>query len=136
MACSGSTSAFGFDGSIAYTDAEQRGTGFAAPLDGFRPAQTPQWAASATASWRPAERTLFAATLRHVGKQFEGDQETDAMPSATTLDLFAQVRLHGALSLVGRLENLFDETIVTRNQGGSMDYGVPRTLWAGLRFGY
>ena len=128
--------AFGFDGSVAYTDAEQRGTGFAAPLDGFRPAQTPRWAASATASWRPAEGTLLAATLRHVGKQFEGDQETDAMPAATTLDLFAQVRLHGAVSLVGRVENLFDETIVTRNQGGSMDYGVPRTIWAGLRYGF
>jgi hypothetical protein len=32
-----------------------------------------------------------------------------------------------------RGENLSGETIVTRNQGGSIDLGVPRTLWAGLR---
>jgi vitamin B12 transporter len=100
------------------------------------PAQKPQWAASATATWRPAEGTLLAATLRHVGKQYEGDQETDVMPAATTLNLFAQVPLYRSLSLVGRVENLFDETVVTRNQGGSMDYGVPRTVWAGLRYGF
>jgi hypothetical protein len=32
-----------------------------------------------------------------------------------------------------RGENLTGETIVTRNQGGSIDLGVPRTVWAGLR---
>jgi iron complex outermembrane receptor protein len=37
------------------------------------------------------------------------------------------------LSLVVRAENLFDETVITRNQGGSIDLGTPRTLWLGLR---
>lgn len=128
--------AFGFDGSVAYTDAEQRGTGPAASLDGFRPSQTPKWAASATASYRPAEGMVFAATLRHVGKQFEDDQETDFLPAATTLDLFAQVPVFGDLSFVGRVENVFDERVITRNQGGSMDLGVPMTIWAGLRYGF
>ena len=67
--------------------------GAAAALDGFRPSQTPHWAASATASYRMTGGGLFAATLRHVGKQFEDDQETDVLPAATTVDLFAQVRL-------------------------------------------
>ena len=52
------------------------------------------------------------------------------------VDLFGQVRLIDKLSLVGRVENLFDEEVVTRNQGGSMDLGVPRTVWAGLRYGF
>ncbi len=78
----------------------------------------------------------FAATLRHVGKQFEDDQETDVLPSATTVDLFPQVPLAGRLSFVARAENLFDEEVITRNQGGSMDLGAPRTLWAGLRYGF
>ena len=40
------------------------------------------------------------------------------------------------LSLIGRVENLFDEEIVTRNQAGSMDFGVPLTVWGGLRYGF
>ena len=54
--------AFGFDGTLAYTDAEMRGSGAAAALDGLRPAQTPKWAASGTLSWRPADGMTFAAT--------------------------------------------------------------------------
>jgi outer membrane receptor protein involved in Fe transport len=127
---------FGFDGSLAYTDAEQRGSGFAAALDGFRPSQTPQWAASATASYRPTDAMLFAATLRHVGRQFEDDQETDVLPAATTVDLFAQVPIVGELSVIGRVENVFDTRVVTRNQAGSMDLGVPMTIWAGVRYGF
>ena len=128
--------AIGFDGTFAYTDAEMRGTGAAAALDGLRPAQTPKWAASGTLSWRPEDGMTFAATVRHVALQFEDDQQGDALPAATTVDLFAQVRLIDRLSVVGRVENLFDETIVTRNQGGSMDYGVPLTVWGGLRYGF
>ena len=127
---------FRFDGSLAFTDAEQRGTGPASALDGFRPSQTPQWAASATAGYRPADGMLFAATLRHVGRQFEDDQETDVLPAATTIDLFAQVPIVGELSAIGRVENVFDTRVVTRNQAGSMDLGVPMTIWAGLRYGF
>ncbi len=125
-----------FNGSLAYTDAEMRGTGAAVALDGLRPAQTPEWAASGTLSWRPRDGMLLAATLRHVGLQYEDDQEDDALPAATTVDLFAQAPLVGNLSVVARVENLFDETIVTRNQGGSIDYGVPLTGWIGVRYGF
>ncbi|MXO58995.1 TonB-dependent receptor [Altererythrobacter salegens] len=127
---------FGFDGSLAYTEATQRGSGFAAALDGFRPSQTPRWAASATASWRPMDGPTVALTLRYVGKQFEDDQQTDALPSATTLNAFVEVPLFDQVSFVARAENLFDATIITRNQGGSMDLGAPRTVWGGFRFGF
>ena len=126
----------GFDGTLAYTDAEMRGSGVHAALDGLRPAQTPRWAASGTLSWRPGQGTTVSATLRHVGLQYEDDQEGDALPAATTVDLFAQVPVTGKLSVVGRVENLFDEDILTRNQGGSMDLGVPLTVWGGLRYGF
>jgi len=117
-------------------DAEVEASGVQAALDGNRPAQTPAFAASATLSWQPRDDWNFSATLRHVGKQFEGDQEDDALPAATTVDLFAQLPLIDRLSVIGRVENLFDETIITRNQGGSMDYGVPLTVWGGLRYGF
>lgn len=128
--------AFGVIGTLAVTDAEVRGTGFAAPLDGLRPAQAPEWAASLSASWRPTDGALFAATLRHVADQFEDDLETDVLPAATTVDLFAQYPLVDRLSVVGRVENLFDEEIITLNRGGTLDLGVPQTFWIGLRYGF
>lgn len=122
-----------FDGSLAWTDAEVRG-GAASPLTGKRPAQTPRIAASGTLGLVPADGWQLSATLRHVGAQFEDDLETDVLRAATTLDLFAQVPLGAGAKLVLRAENLFDADIVTRNAGGSIDLGTPRTLWAGLEW--
>ena len=76
---------------------------------------------------------ILSATIRHVGKQFEDDLETDVLPAATTLHAYGEFSLDETLSLVVRGENLTDETVVTRNQGGSVDLGVPRTLWVGLK---
>ncbi|EAQ28990.1 TonB-dependent receptor, putative [Erythrobacter sp. NAP1] len=124
-----------FDASLAYTDAEIAGDGTSAALDGNRPPQTPEFAASATLAWEPVEGWRLAGTVRHVSSQFEDDQETDLLPAATTLNLFAQIPIKGELSLVARAENLLDETIVTRNAGGAIDLGVPRTFWFGVRLG-
>lgn len=123
------------DGSLAYTEAQLEASGSAtlAQLDGKRPAQTPRWAASTTLAWRPAPRWDMAVTLRHVGAQYEDDLQTNILPAATTIDAYARMPLTGAFSLILRGENLTDETIVTRNQSGSMDTGTPRTFWAGIR---
>ena len=125
-----------FEGSLAWTDAEVRGSGASLALDGFRPAQTPRIAGSAAVTWKPASGWLLSATLRHIGAQFEDDLESDVLPAATTLGVYAQVPLTAKLALVLRGENLTGETVVTRNSGGSVDLGTPRTLWAGLRWGY
>ncbi|MEM6474810.1 MAG: TonB-dependent receptor [Pseudomonadota bacterium] len=124
------------DASLVYTDATIAGEGASVALDGNRPPQTPEFAASATLAWQPAPGWRLATTLRHTAEQFEDDQETDRLAPATTLDLFAQAPLTGRLSVVVRGENLFDETIITRNSGGAIDLGVPRTVWLGLRWGY
>lgn len=125
-----------FDGTLAYTDARVVGEGASQPLDGNRPAQAPRWAAAASAIWTPAPGWQIAANLRHVGAQFESDLEADRLPPATTLGLFAQAPLGGRLSAIVRAENITDERIVTRNSDGDIDLGVPRTVWAGLRFGF
>jgi outer membrane receptor protein involved in Fe transport len=69
-----------------------------------------------------------------MGLQYEDDLQQDTLPAATTLDLFAKVPLAAGASLVLRAENLFDTEIVTRNSGGTIDLGTPRTLWAGIRW--
>ncbi|MFM7404712.1 MAG: TonB-dependent receptor plug domain-containing protein [Erythrobacter sp.] len=124
------------NGALAWTDAEVRGRGPSAMLDGNRPQQTPELATTLTLAWRPAEGWQVAGTLRHISAQFEDDLQTDRLAPATTIDAFLAAPLFGKLSLVLRAENLTDEEIITRNQGGSIDLGVPRTFWAGLRYGF
>lgn len=127
---------FSFDGTLAYTDAEVDGSGASAALNGNRPPQTPRWAGAATLAWKPANGWVAAATLRHVGKQFESDLETGVLPAATTLGAYFQAPIFGAFSLVLRGENLTGETIVTRNSNGAFDLGTPRTVWGGVRYGF
>ncbi len=124
-----------FDASIAYTDAVIAGEGASLALDGNRPPQTPEISGSATLAWQPASGWRLAGTVRHVGAQFEDDQETAILPAATTLDLFAQIPIAGRFSVIARAENVFDEEVVTRNSGGAIDLGVPRTVWFGVRVG-
>ncbi|HKT85169.1 MAG TPA: TonB-dependent receptor [Novosphingobium sp.] len=124
-----------FDGSLSWTDSKVEAGGNQSALDGMRPAQVPKLAASGTLAWLPAPGWRVAATLRHVGRQFEDDLETDSLPAATTLDAYVNVPLSPLVSVVLRGENLTDEAIVTRNQAGSIDLGTPRTVWAGLRVG-
>ncbi len=127
---------FRVDGSLAFTDATIDGRGASLALDGNRPPQTPRWAASATVNWSPKPGWDLALNLRHAGAQYEDDQQTDRLESATTLNLFGQIALTEKLKLVVRGENLTDEPIATRNSGGAIDLGVPRTVWAGFRYGF
>lgn len=122
-----------FDGSIAWTDARVEASGASLALDGMRPAQTPRLAASATLGWKPADGWNLALRVKHVGAQYEDDLQTDILPAATTLDAFVEVPVTRKFSLVLRAENLTDTEVWTRNQGGSVDLGAPRTIWAGLR---
>lgn len=127
---------FAFDGTLALVAPAIEGSGAASVLDGNMPPQTPNFAASATATWRPAPGARLAATVRHVARQYESDLETDPLPATTTIDLFAQVPLMNDLSAVARVENLLDEVVVTRNSGGTLDIGAPQTFWIGVRYGF
>jgi 2-dehydro-3-deoxyphosphooctonate aldolase (KDO 8-P synthase) len=63
-------------------------------------------------------------------------RQTDLLVPATTLDAFLAAPLGSGMSLVARAENITGEAVITRNQGGSIDLGAPRTLWLGLRYGF
>jgi iron complex outermembrane receptor protein len=119
--------------SYAYSHSTVRAPG--AAFNGFTPAQSPRHAASATVAYSPASGPTLSTTLRYVAKQYEDDLQSDILPDALTLDAVARLPIGHGVSLVARGENLFDETVVTRNAGGSMDMGTPRTLWIGVSFG-
>jgi iron complex outermembrane receptor protein len=122
---------FSLDASLAWTDSHVRAPGTA--LDGLVPAQSPRWSTSATAAWESRAGLGLSTTLRHVGLQYEDDLQTGPIPPATTLDAVATLPLGHGVVLALRGENLFDEAVVTRNSGGTIDLGTPRTLWIALR---
>ena len=116
--------------SYAYSHSIVRAPGMA--FDGFTPAQSPRHAASATLAWEPTQGPALSATLRYVSKQYEDDLQTDALADALTLDATARLPLGHGVTLRMRGENLFDEQVVTRKVGPSIDLGTPRTIWFGL----
>jgi outer membrane receptor protein involved in Fe transport len=108
----------------------------ALPLDGLRPAQTPRHSGSIGLAWQDrADGYRLQIGVRHTGAQFEDDRNSDRLPSATTVDALARLPLGRGFSLSLRGENLLDQTVITRNAGGSIDLGTPRTFWLGLRWG-
>ncbi|MBB4641961.1 TonB-dependent receptor plug domain-containing protein [Rhizorhapis suberifaciens] len=134
LTAQGTFADFLLSASYAYSHSEVKADGVQAALDGMAPAQSPRHMASATFGWAPASGPALSATVRYVGKQYEDDLQTDVLPDAVTVDGMASIPVRHGLRLVGRVENLFDEEVVTRNVGGSMDLGTPRTFWIGLRF--
>ncbi|MCW2411855.1 TonB-dependent receptor [Sphingobium sp. B8D3A] len=129
---------FDLAASYAYNDSRVEASGAASQLDGLQPAQSPRHGASATLGWHAPGNARLALTVRHAGPQYEDDLQADRMPAATTLDGYARVPLTGRVALVGRVENLFDERVVTRqvtstNGAVSTDLGTPQTFWIGIQ---
>ncbi|MEO5494469.1 MAG: TonB-dependent receptor [Sphingomonas sp.] len=122
---------FALTASYAYSHSQVRAPGTA--LDRLAPSQSPRHAASATLAWTPKSGALLSLTARYVGDQYEDDLQTNVLPAATTVDAVARLPIGRRVSLIARAENVFDATVVTRNQAGSIDLGTPRTLWIGLR---
>nr|WP_083276817.1 TonB-dependent receptor [Sphingobium phenoxybenzoativorans] len=128
------TPALSLSGSYAYSHSTVKAPGQL--FNGLRPSQTPRHAASATIAWQSETGPSLSTTLRYVAKQYEDDLQTDILPDAFTMDAVVKLPLGHGMTLTARGENLFDATVVTRNVGGSMDLGTPRTLWIGFGFSY
>lgn len=115
------------------TQARMAASGPAAFLDGLRPAQTPEFAATLSAGWQRDGRSA-ELVLRRVGAQYEDDLNTRNLDAATTLDASASWPLTTRLQLTARGENLTDALVMAGIGGdGSVERATPRTLWIGLR---
>ena len=115
------------------THARMDASGAATFLSGLRPAQTPKFAATLSASWEQGGKGA-ELLLRRVGSQYENDLNTRVLKGATTLDAFVSWPLTHRLQLVGRAENISNAMVVTGIGGdGSVERATPRTLWIGLR---
>jgi outer membrane receptor protein involved in Fe transport len=107
--------------------------GAAANLDGLRPAQTPNFAGSLSASWQ-CDGWSAELELRRIGGQYEDDLNTRLLKAATTLDASASLPLSHHWQIVARAENLTNALVMAAFNGdGSIERATPRTLWIGLR---
>jgi outer membrane receptor protein involved in Fe transport len=115
--------------------ARVKADGPAEPLDGLRPAQTPNLVLTGAIGWERHGRAA-ALILRHVGGQFEDDLNQNRLPSATTLDAFLAWPVSKRLDVIVRAQNLADDQVVAGiDDDGTVERSTPRTLWLGLRFG-
>jgi iron complex outermembrane receptor protein len=126
---------FDLDASYAFNDSKVKASGLAAALNDLRPAQSPRHMASGTLGWTGPSKLRLATTVRYMGPQFEDDLQTDTMPGVATVDGYARVPIAHGFSVIGRIENALDATILTRKVGNSIDLGQPRTFWIGVSFG-
>jgi len=118
---------------ISLTHAQMAASGMAAALVGLRPAQTPPFAGSLSASWQQEGRGV-EVVLRQVGAQYEDDLNTRLLKGATTLDASASWPLTRRLQVLARVENATDELVMAGiGSDGSVERATPRTFWLGLR---
>lgn len=121
--------------SYAYTDAIVRASGLALPLNGHRPAQTPEHMASATLGWARDNGPGVSFTLRYVSDQFENDLSSLTLDDAFTVDVRAMVPIGKNLLLEARGENLANARVeAARSTDNVVERASPRSLWIGLRF--
>ena len=114
-------------------DARMEASGAASFLNGLRPAQTPKFAGTLSASWEKDGKGA-ELVLRRIGAQFEDDLNSRTLKGATTLDASASWPLAGKLQLVARAENVTNALVMaTLNGDGSVERATPRTLWIGLK---
>ncbi len=124
----------GVQASWSHVTSKVDASGAAIALDGLRPAQTPRDQVSGTIDWH-RDAAALSATVRHVARQFDDDQNSRSLDPATTIDGYAAFPLTRALLIEARAENVFDETVQAGISSGTIvERATPRTLWIGLRY--
>lgn len=115
----------------AFVDAEVRGSGVSAALNGLRPAQVPRHFGNAALAY-DADALSASTTLRYIGSQFEDDANVRVLDEAVTLDVDLGFEVGSGLRLQLRGENLFDARVEAAISGtGIIERANPRTLWLG-----
>ena len=124
--------------SYSYIDAEVRGVGASAGLNGLRPAQVAKHSGNASIDFQNDSADWQAAfTMRYIGRQFEDDANSRSLANAITADAMVHHRLGNGLALELRGENLFDARIEAAiSSAGIIERATPRTIWFGVRWNF
>lgn len=131
------SSAVSLNAAASWTDAEIDGGSSAAQLTGLRPAQAPEWSATAGLDWRATDRLTLALAARYESSRFDDDLNSRVLDAAVTLDVRAEWAFTPNATLWMAADNLFDEDVeVSKTGTGVAGYGPPRTVSIGLRLSY
>jgi outer membrane receptor protein involved in Fe transport len=129
--------ALSLNAAASWTDAEVDGGTAAPQLTGLRPAQAPEWSATAGLDWRATNRLTLSAAARYESARFDDDLNNRVLDAAVTLDARAEWTLTNQAMLWLAADNLFDEDVEVSETGlGVAGYGPPRTVSAGIRLTY
>lgn len=131
------SSAVSLNAAASWTDAEIDGGSSAAQLTDLRPAQAPEWSATAGLDWRATDQLTLALAARYESSRFDDDLNSRVLDAAVTLDARAEWAFTPNATLWMSADNLFDEDVEVSETGtGVAGYGPPRTLSVGLRLSY
>ncbi|WP_417622646.1 TonB-dependent receptor [Parasphingorhabdus sp.] len=118
----------------AFIDAEVDGSGDAAAVDGFRPAQVPRHNASGSIRWEKDNGTGASLSARYVGQQYEDDVNILSLADAFTIDGRMALAVTDRLLVETRVENLLNARVEAAiSSNGIIERAFPRTFWLGLR---
>jgi outer membrane cobalamin receptor len=123
-----------FLASWLYADAHVVEASAQPALEGKRLAQVPEHTATVSARFQHPDWLHATATVRHVGGQFEDDQNTLPLGSYLVVDLLLSRALTRWSEVFVGVENLFDQTYATgRSPDGVVSIGAPRLVRGGVR---
>lgn len=119
------------DGNYTFTSAEDRSPGL---NFGNQLARRPRHAANGSATYTAPSGISAGVAVRWSGKAFDTARTSAAVApfvnaAYTLVDLRAEVPLGGGITLLGRVENLFEEYYETARRFGSLG----RSVYAGFR---
>lgn len=78
---------------------------------------------------------IVSATVRHVARQFDDDQNIRTLAAATTFDAYAAFPIARGFTVEARAENIGDARVEAGISGiNIVERAAPRTLWIGLRY--
>ena len=105
-------------------------------LEGKPFPQSPNLRVIADAEWRALEGVSLFGGVEYGASQFDDALATRVIPDFTSVRV-GVMRKFGAATLQVRLENLFDEEIVTGlSSNGLRTLAAPRSLWASLEWDF
>jgi outer membrane receptor protein involved in Fe transport len=104
-------------------------------LVGKRLAEVPRHTVVLTAGWLAPAQIQLDADLRWASSQFDDDQNTLKLASATTFNISASRKFGKSLEVFFSVENLFDAQVQTGlSPTGIVSVGPPRFAHGGLRW--
>ena len=115
-------------------DATVRRATIAPALVGNRVAQVPRHSGSFGATWRAPGQFILTPRVRHIGRQFEDDENQLRLGAVVVADISISRALNRNLALFVTTENLGNARIETgRSADGIVNVGTPRLFVGGVR---